>query len=352
MLSVVVSNRLDGDAVVLVSIGAGVTVRGASKLGKYVTVVDKPSTCCCDSVAIGPIDAKASGADIGISVVVPTASPVTVGVTTMRELLLKVASEKYISVVGMPSVCCCDLVTMITVDVKASDAEIGISVVVLTTSPVLVGVTETDELLIKCVSEALSIAVVTLENMGFSVVVLTASPAIVSVTEMGELLIKDVSKASLTVVVSTKDATMPETNRRLVFSGVAVSELGTASSRDVVELGKSTDEVSGARASGSLRVEKLFSLDGSVSDEVLVWFMFGIPVADTGLSVVIANTLLVVFGVVIVEELTSELEDDAVHFPLISMSASFGTVACCAGKAKVHSFNSLMLLTPRSDNRR
>jgi hypothetical protein len=187
-------------------------------------------------------------------------------------------------------------------------------------------------------------------EIGISVVVLTASPVLVSVTEMGELLIKDVSKAPSTVVVTTEDARLSETNRRLVVSGVAMSELGTASSRDIVELGKSTDEVSGARGSGSLRVEKLSALDGSVSIPVV--FRLRISVIDNGLFVVVVNTLLVVFGMVIVEELMSELEDDAVHFPLTFKSESVGTFACCAGKVNVHSFSSLMLLTPRSDNRR
>jgi len=242
---------------------------------------------------------------------------------------------------------------MIAVDVNDSYDDIGTSVVVLITSPVPVSVTEIDELPSKDVSKALPTVAVRVEDMRFSVIVLTASPMTFSVTEISGLLIGDVFNARSTVVVTTEDITrLSATNKKLVVSNEAISDLSTASSRDVLEVGKSIDEVSGARARGSLRVKKPFPLDKSVSRRPLVAFAFGISVADSELSIVVVNMLLVVFRVVTVEELVSELEDNAVHFPLTSISAFFGTVACCAGKVNVHSFSSLMLLTPRSDNRR
>tara|TARA_R110002003_G_scaffold279_22_gene18196 strand:+ start:32749 stop:34575 length:1827 start_codon:yes stop_codon:yes gene_type:complete len=59
---------------------------------------------------------------------------------------------------------------------------------------------------------------------------------------------------------------------------------------------------------------------------VLVAFSTGVSVEITKISVSVMGMLLVSFGVMLVDELMRELDDDALHLPLTSISAFLGTV--------------------------
>lgn len=85
---------------------------------------------------------------------------------------------------------------------------------------------------------------------------------------------------------------------------------------------------------------------------MLVELSTAISTLDKTTSAVVVGTLLVTCGTAVIVELMSELEDDARHLPLTSISAFFGTVAFWAGRVNVHSFNSLMFWTPRRDSLR
>jgi hypothetical protein len=94
-------------------------------------------------------------------------------------------------------------------------------------------------------------------------------------------------------------------------------------------------------------------MDDVMSEVTLVTLSIGMSVVESKTSVVVISMLLVTVGVMLVEELMMELDDDdALHLPLTSISAFLGTVPFCAGKVTVHSLRSLILLTPRRDRRR
>jgi hypothetical protein len=136
-------------------------------------------------------------------------------------------------------------------------------------------------------------------------------------------------------------------------TGVNMSIVGVILCDGNIELfksivGSSDDERNASLSAGMV----LVSLGGNVSNEVLDKLIMDVSIADSVVSVVVAHMLLVVSKTSIVEELEGGLEVEALHLPLTSMSAPFETVGFCAGKVNVHSFSSLMLLTPRRDNRR
>jgi hypothetical protein len=142
-------------------------------------------------------------------------------------------------------------------------------------------------------------------------------------------------------------------NAKLVRFVTGVSAAGTMVSlvrdtSDGARTGVELSKVIGVVSSGTaVLVLK------ETSRRVFVVLSIGISVVEIGISVVEIAMLLGGTGVKFVEELTVELiDDDALHLSFKPISAFLGTMPFCAGRVEVHSFSSLIFLTPRRDSRR
>jgi hypothetical protein len=138
------------------------------------------------------------------------------------------------------------------------------------------------------------------------------------------------------------------------ITGVVRSAIGVSLEDARVSLASETSDEAETSVELSKAMDVMVSrTDGVMSEATLVALSIGMSVVESKTSVVVINMLLVTVGVMLVEELMMELDDDdALHLPLTSISAFLGTVPFCAGKVTVHSLRSLILLTPRRDKRR